>query len=114
MAVQLAKWRGAHVIATASPANHAFLHELGVDEVIDYTTTRFETAVHNVDVVLETIGGETQERSLQVLKPNGLLVSLNGGLAPELVAAQGVRMYDLGLEVTSSDLTQIAHLVDTG
>lgn len=112
-AVQLAKWRGAHVIGTASPHNHAFLHELGADEVIDYTTTRFETVVHNVDIVLDAVGGEIQHRSLSVLKPDGLLVALFDELDPALVAARGVRQYSFGVQWSASDLAQLAHLVDT-
>jgi transcriptional regulator with XRE-family HTH domain len=75
-AVQLARWRGAYVIGTASGHNLTFLRQLGADEVIDYTTTRFEEAVRNVDVVLDTVGGETEQRSWGVLKSGGILVSL--------------------------------------
>src|SRR5439155_12081651 len=66
-AVQLAKWKGAHVIGTASPRNQAFLRQLGVDEPIDYEKTRFEDVVHDVDVVLDPIGGDTQKRSWKTL-----------------------------------------------
>lgn len=65
MAVQLAKAKGAYVIGTASARNADFLRQLGVDEVIDYQTTHFEDAVRDVDVVFDTVGGETQERSLR-------------------------------------------------
>src|SRR5439155_6561143 len=67
-AVQLAKAKGAYVIGTASSKNQAFLGELGVDQAVDYQKTRFEDAVRDVDVVLDTVGGETQERSFKVLK----------------------------------------------
>jgi len=70
-AVQLAKWKGAHVFATASTKNQDLLRELGVDEPIDYTQQRFEKVVRNVDIVLDTLGGETQERSWSVLKKGG-------------------------------------------
>ena len=75
-AVQIAKQRGATVIATASAANHDYVRDLGADEVIDYTATPFEDGVHDVDLVLDTIGGDVQERSWAVLKPGGILVSL--------------------------------------
>ena len=75
VAVQFAKARGATVIGTTS-RNVDFVRELGVDEVIDYSAAPFEAAVHDVDVVLDTVGGETQERSWGVLKPGGILVSL--------------------------------------
>ena len=75
-AVQLAKWKGAHVFGTASGQNQAFLRELGVEEPIDYEKTRFEDVVHDVDVVLDTLGGDTQNRSWKVLKKGGILVSI--------------------------------------
>src|SRR5207302_9926845 len=73
IAVQLAKWKGAHVIGTASGRNQAFLRELGVDESIDYEKTRFEDVVHGVDAVLDPLGGDTQNRSWKVLKKGGIL-----------------------------------------
>ncbi len=73
MAVQFAHWAGAHVIGTASARNQDFLRELGTNEVIDYTSTRFEDVLHDVDIVLDTIGGDTMERSWGVLKKGGLL-----------------------------------------
>ena len=76
MAVQLAKSRQAKVIGTASGNNQDFLRELGVDEAIDYSSTRFEDVVNNVDVVLDNVGGETQERSWKVLKTGGILLSI--------------------------------------
>src|SRR6059036_1454857 len=75
-AVQLAHWAGAHVIATASARNRDFLHELGANEVIDYTTTRFEEVVHEVDLVFDTVGGDTLQRSWQLIKPGGVLVTI--------------------------------------
>jgi NADPH:quinone reductase-like Zn-dependent oxidoreductase len=78
IAVQLAKWRGAHIIATASDYNHNFLRELGVDVPVDYRTQNFEDFASDVDVVLDPIGGDTQIRSLQILKEGGILVSIVG------------------------------------
>jgi NADPH:quinone reductase-like Zn-dependent oxidoreductase len=75
-AVQLAKWKGAYVFATASTKNQDLLRELGVDEPIDYTQQRFEDIARKIDIVLDTLGGETQERSWSVLKKGGVLVSL--------------------------------------
>lgn len=75
-AVQLARWRGATVIGTASPTNAAFVHGLGADEVIDYRAVRFEDIVHGIDVVFDTVGGETLDRSWGVLKPGGRLVTI--------------------------------------
>jgi NADPH:quinone reductase-like Zn-dependent oxidoreductase len=67
-AVELAKWKRAYVFATASTKHQDSLRELGVDKAIDYTQQRFEDAARNIDIVLDTIGGETQERSWSVLK----------------------------------------------
>src|SRR6266513_1634409 len=75
-AVQLARWAGAQVIATASKRNRDFLCELGANEIIDYTTTRFEEVVQGVDFVFDTVGGDTLQRSWQVIKPGGVLVSV--------------------------------------
>src|SRR5258708_4250609 len=75
-AVQLARWRGAHVMATASAANLDFVRSLGAEDVIDYRTTRFEDTARNVDVVFDSLGGETLERSWPVLKPGGRLVTI--------------------------------------
>src|SRR5262249_42816988 len=92
MAVQIAKAIGARVIGTASARNAEFLRGIGVDEVIDYTTTRFEDAVKNVDVVFDLIGGETQERSFAVLKKGGFLISAVSPPSSEKAAQYGVRV----------------------
>jgi len=113
-AVQLAKARGAYVIGTASSKNQAFLRELGVDKVVDYQTTRFEEVVHDVDVVLDTIGGDTQERSFKVLKKGGILVSLVQPPSQESAAKYGVRAQFYGGHASSSDLAEIAKLIDDG
>jgi NADPH:quinone reductase-like Zn-dependent oxidoreductase len=90
-AVQLAKWKGAYVIATASARNHDFVRQLGADELIDYQTTKFEDVVHDVEVVLDTIGGDTQQRSWKVLKRGGILVSIVSPPSPEMAKEYGVR-----------------------
>jgi NADPH:quinone reductase-like Zn-dependent oxidoreductase len=84
-AVQIARWRGARVIGTASRANLDFVRGLGADEVIDYQATPFEAVVRDIDVVFDTVGGETLERSWGVLKTRGRLVT---------VAASGERTVD--------------------
>lgn len=113
-AVQLARWRGAHVIGTASARNVAFLRDLGANEVIDYTTTRFEDKVRDVDVVLDAVGGETLERSWGVVKRGGVLVSVAGEVYPDNVAAHGVRGVFFIVEPSRSQLAQIAQLIDAG
>lgn len=115
VAVQLAKWRGAKVIGTASTHNLDFLRELGVDTAIDYTTTRFEDEAHAVDVVLDTVGGETQERSWGVLKPGGILLSLVQPPSQETADKFGVRQQFVGGNPPAGAiLSEIASLVDTG
>jgi NADPH:quinone reductase-like Zn-dependent oxidoreductase len=114
LAVQLAKLRGANVIGTAS-VNLDFLRELQVDQVIDYAATPFEQVVRDVDVVLDTIGGDTQQRSWAVLKPGGIMVSTVQPPSEESAAAHGVRQHF----VTSAPpigkvLTEVATMVDAG
>ena len=113
-AVQLAKWKGAYVIGTASGRNQSFLRELGVDMAIDYEKTRFEEVVRDVDVVFDTIGGDTQERSWQVLKKGGILVSIAAPTSAEKAAAHGVRQAFVFMQPNASQLAEIATLVDSG
>ena len=112
-AVQLAKAKGAHVIGTAS-SDQAFLGELGVDKALDYQKTRFEDVVHDADVVLDTIGGDTQERSFKALKKGGILVSIVQPPSQELAAKYGVRALFYGGHPSSSNLVEIAKLIDAG
>ena len=113
-AVQLAKWKGAHVVGTASAKNHEMLYKLGADELIDYTTQRFEDVTRNIDVVLDTIGGDTQERSWQVLKKGGVLVSLVQPPSENKAKEHGVRGIRLGVRPNGQDLVEIAKIVDAG
>lgn len=113
-AVQLAKWKGAHVVGTASERNHAFLRELGADEVIDYTKTNFEEVVRDVDVVLDTLAGQTRDRSWNVLKKDGILVSILGQPSPGDAAQRGVRAAGVFVEPNQAQLGEIAKLVDSG
>lgn len=90
-AVQLACWRGAHVIATTSARNAEFVRSLGAAEVIDYNATRFETVVKDIDVVIDTVGDEVVERSMKVLRPGGVFVTVATFLPPDAGKAYGVR-----------------------
>jgi NADPH:quinone reductase-like Zn-dependent oxidoreductase len=105
-AIQLARLRGAHVITTASAHNAEFVRELGADQVIDYKTTRFEEAVTDVDAVLDTIGGETLERSKRVLKPGGKLLTVSSNSA--------TTKYFFYVEPKRTQLTELARLIDDG
>jgi NADPH:quinone reductase-like Zn-dependent oxidoreductase len=113
-AVQLAKWAGAHVIGTASKNNQDFLMELGVDEAIDYQAARFEDVVHKVDVVLDTIGGETQKQSWKVLAKGGILVSIVSQPSQEEADSYGVRQSFVFVRNNATQLAEIADLVDSG
>ena len=113
-AAQFAKAKGAYVIGTASGKNQVFLRGLGVDQPIDYEKTRFEDVVRDVDVVLDTLGGEVQDRSWKVLKPGGILVALAAPPNAEQAARHGVRAVMFESHPGSADLVEIAGLVDSG
>lgn len=113
-AVQFAKWKKAYVIGTASAENADFVETLGADEVIDYRSVKFENETSNVDLVLDTIGGETQARSWGVLKRGGMLVSIVQPPPEETAAAHGVRCVFWVSEAKSDELAQIADLVEEG
>ena len=114
-AVQLAHWAGTHVIATASARNRDFLRELGANEIIDYTTTRFEEVVQGVDLIFDTVGGDTLQRSWQVIKPGGLLVSIVSPPPPaDVVKAHNVRFAWFVVEPNRDELLQIGELIDAG
>ncbi|MDG4532161.1 NADP-dependent oxidoreductase [Streptomyces sp. AV19] len=117
LAVQIAKARGAYVIGTASAARHAFLRGLGADGTIDYRATDFATAVRDVDVVLDTIGGDYRERSLRTLRRGGVLVSLQPYGRRELAAAAepfGVRAEVMIVESDHAGMAAVARLVEKG
>lgn len=111
-AVQFAKWKGAYVIGTASEKNEQFLKSIGTDEFIDYKKQRFEDVAGKVDVVLDTIGGDTFERSWGVLKPGGYLVSTVAGIPEEAPEKYGVRAQRLMTRADGGELAQIAAIID--
>jgi len=113
-AVQFAKWKGAHVLGTASGTHVEQVRQLGADEVIDYRKTKFEEVAHDVDVVLDTVGGETQERSWQVLKRGGVLASLVQPPSAEKAAMHGVRGFFVRQTPNGEQLAAIADLVVKG
>ena len=114
MAVQLARWRGAKVIGTGS-RNLDFVRELGADRVVDYTVEPFEEVVSDVDVVLDTVGGDVQARSCLCLKPDGILVSVIQTPSEELASTYGVRSAMVYSSPPNGEtLTEVARLVDAG
>ncbi|MEU3902434.1 NADP-dependent oxidoreductase [Streptomyces goshikiensis] len=114
-AVQIAKQLGAEVVATAGSGSVELVRELGADRVIDYRTEKFEEVVSDVDVVLDTIGGETQERSFGVLKSGGTLVSIVAVPDAEAKKARwNVEARSFFMRPQGEQLAHLAGLVESG
>src|SRR5213075_283302 len=113
-AVQIAKARGARVIATASTANQDLLKQLGADAAIDYTKTRFEDVVKDVDAVLDPVGKETLARSYGVVKKGGIVMSLVARPDPAEFQKRGIRGAGISVHPDAADLAEIARLIDAG
>jgi NADPH:quinone reductase-like Zn-dependent oxidoreductase len=111
-AVQIAHGLGAHVIATASGRNMEFVRSLGADEVIDYRARSFEDAVTGVDVVFDTVGGETLARSWGVLRPGGTMVTIAADA--EHTSEQRVKDAFFIVEPNHEQLTRISRMIDAG
>lgn len=114
LAVQLAKAHGAFVIGTASEANEEFVRSLGADEFVDYRNTQFETVVRNVDVVLDTIGGQTQDRSFQVLKHDGALMSVVEPPSGPLAQRYQVNVDFVAVQPNNMQLVEVTKLAEAG
>jgi NADPH:quinone reductase-like Zn-dependent oxidoreductase len=113
-AVQIAKARGARVIATASTANQDLLKQLGADVAIDYTKTRFEDVAKDVDAVLDPVGKETLARSYGVVKKGGIVMSLVARPDPVELEKRGIRGAAISVHPDAEDLAEIARLIDAG
>jgi NADPH:quinone reductase-like Zn-dependent oxidoreductase len=114
MAVQLAKAKGAFVIGTASGKNEQFVRDLGADEFIDYTKQNFEKIVKDVDVVFDTVGGDTQDKAFQTLKKGGFLVSSAHTPSAEKAREFGIESAWFFCQQSAEQLTQINQLIDEG
>ncbi|WP_394425574.1 NADP-dependent oxidoreductase [Streptomyces sp. SGAir0957] len=117
VAIQIAKALGAHVITTASGGKREFVEGFGPDAVIDYTAVDFTDAVRDIDVVLDTIGGDTVERSLAVLRPGGHLVTATSEDDPQLIAtyeAAGMRFSGIAVDPDPVALRGLVDLVEQG
>ncbi len=117
LAVQIAKARGAYVIGTASAGKHEFLRSIGVDEPVDYHAVDVNETVRDVDVALDTLGGDNTVNSLRTLRPGGLLITILPRGREELTAAAdklGVRAQTLLVEADHAGMTAIAGLVESG
>jgi NADPH:quinone reductase-like Zn-dependent oxidoreductase len=113
-AIQFAKSNGAHVTTTVSTPHVEFVRGLGADQVIDYQTQRFEDLIHEVDLVFDLVGGEIQNRSWQVLKRGGALISTVNEPSKEKAAARGVRALRYTVSESGEDLATIGELIDGG
>ena len=114
MAVQLARWRGAEVVATASAEDIEFVRGLGADRVIDYKAERFEDVAGPVDAVFDVIGGDTQARSWKLIRKAGALASTMGQPPEDQAAARGVRAIGVNAVTDTDQLDEIAELIDEG
>jgi NADPH:quinone reductase-like Zn-dependent oxidoreductase len=113
-AVQLAHHHGAYVIGTVSTTNIAAARRLGADEVIDYTRTRFQQVVGEVDLVFDTVGGDRLERSASVVRPGGRLVSVASEPSQQQAAARGIKSIYFVISPNGNQLVELAKLVDQG
>lgn len=114
VAVQLAKWKGARVIGTASRAKNELVRSLGADEVMDYTTTRFEDVAAGVDVVLDPVGGDTLERSLDAVRKGGRVVSLVADPDVGRANQRGIEATRILVHPDGGQLAQVAALAESG
>lgn len=114
IAIQLAKAKGAQVIATASAAKSALVKSLGADEVIDYRSQDFSKLATDMDVVFDTVGGEVQEKSWGTLKPGGMLVSITDRPSGDRAKAEGKRAGFVFIDPNAAILTNLATMVDAG
>src|SRR5262245_32513421 len=113
-AIQIAKARGARVIATASTANQDLLKQLGADVAVDYTKTKFEDVAKDVDAVLDPVGKETLARSYGVVKKGGIVMSLVARPDPVELEKRGIRGAGISVHPDAEDLAEIARLIDAG
>ena len=119
LAVPLAKWAGANVLTTASPANHDYVRALGADHVIDYASEDFVAAVkalvpQGVDFAFATVGGEVLTRSYQVVKPGGILVSITDKTDKDLAERHGIRVKYVFVKPDGAQLRRLAGLMESG
>src|SRR5581483_7324811 len=114
ISIPLPKHRGAHVAATATGDDLAYVKQLGADEAIDYKTQEFDQIVHDYDAVFDTVGGDTYTRSFAVLKRGGMIVSMLEQPNTELMAQYGVTAIAQASKVTTERLTHLAELIDQG
>ncbi|HXC97180.1 MAG TPA: NADP-dependent oxidoreductase [Edaphobacter sp.] len=109
-AVQLARRQGAYIVATASTRNLALVEQLGANEVIDYKTTHFQDIVRDIDVVFDTVGGQTRDLSWSVLKPSGRFITIASDSETDLRLTNSFFI----VEPNQQQLKEVASLLDAG
>jgi NADPH:quinone reductase-like Zn-dependent oxidoreductase len=114
IAIQIAKHIGAYVATTAAAASMEYVKQLGADEIIDYKAQKFEELVHDFDAVFDTVGGETYEKSFQVLKKGGIIVSMLVTPNEELVHKYEVTAIIQSTQVNTESLVSLGELVKEG
>jgi NADPH:quinone reductase-like Zn-dependent oxidoreductase len=112
--VQFARWKGARVIATASAKDTAYVRALGADDIIDYSRQQFDAMVKDVDAVFDTVGGETLERSIAVIRAGGIIVSSVAPPDAAEAARRSVRTAYFLVDVTTDRLRHITSLLESG
>lgn len=113
-ASQIAKNRGAVVIGTATGKNVEYLRSIGIERVVDYKRERFEEKVHEVDAVIDLVGGETLKRSYAVVKRGGIIVTTVGQIDEAAAARAGIRAVRIVMKKNATDLDELARLVSDG
>jgi NADPH:quinone reductase-like Zn-dependent oxidoreductase len=113
-AVQLASQAGLHVVASAGFADLNYVQSLGAEKAVDYKKERFEESMTGFDVVIDTVGGDAQQRSLHLLKPGGILVSVVSRVSEPTQKHYGIRAAYFYVDVTTSRLNKITELFDSG
>lgn len=113
-AVQLASQAGLHVVASAGFADLDYVQSLGAEKAVDYKNDRFEESTTGFDVVIDTVGGDAQQRSLQLLKPGGILVSVVSPVPETTQKRYGIRAAYFYVDVTTARLNKITELFDSG
>jgi NADPH:quinone reductase-like Zn-dependent oxidoreductase len=114
MAIQFARHAGAHITVTASARDLDFVRAIGADEAIDYRGKPFEESLKNVDLVYDLVGGATRERSFQVMRSNGIMVSTVGEPSKEKASEYGVRVVGYMAQPKAAQLSRIGELIDDG
>lgn len=114
LVVQIAKWKGARVIAVASGKHEALLRDLGVDQVIDYTRQPAETILRDVDLVVDAVGGSNTERFLSIIKPGGALYLVNplGFSAHDEASKRGIMVSSTQVRSNGAQLAEAGRLLD--